>query len=213
MNCSLRSLRRAEVSSCETSAHRSRGKPAMRLAGKVAIISGAASGMGRPRCACLRGALRTSRCDQRGGLDLRRCRYETGCGARSGHRRCATPFRGAIRRRTALRRQPGKFGQKPVAGGLDDAPAMLGNLGLGHFPAQRHRGCMRALLVGTHKPAVARDIGRENGGEPPLDPLWAQRALPCGRPASCRAADLWAIMILRPVTKSDQQLTARHLWS
>jgi hypothetical protein len=60
---------------------------------------------------------------------------------------------------------------------------MLGNLGFGYFPAQRHQGCMRALLVGTHKPAVARDIGRQNGREPPLDPFWAQRALPCGRPA------------------------------
>jgi hypothetical protein len=81
----------------------------------------------------------------------------------------------------------GKFGQKPVAGGLDDAPAMLGNLGLGHLPAQRHQGCMRAFLVGAHKPAVARDIGRENAREPPLDPLWAQRALPWGR--SARAAE------------------------
>src|SRR5262249_28802290 len=66
--------------------------------------------------------------------------------------------------------------KKPVAGGLHDAPAMLGNLGLGHLPTQCHQGCMRAFLVGTHKPAVARDIGRENGCELPLDPLWAQHA-------------------------------------
>ena len=35
-------------------------------------------------------------------------------------------------------------------------------------------------LVLPHQPAVARDIGGENGREPPFDPLSAQNLLPVG---------------------------------
>ena len=88
---------------------------------------------------------------------------------------------------------------------------MLGNLGIGYFLAQRHQGCMSALLVGTHKPVVARDIGRENGCEPSLDPTWAERA--SRTPRVLRSSRSLADDDFAPRTISNQQLTARRLRS
>jgi hypothetical protein len=64
-----------------------------------------------------------------------------------------------------------KFDQEPVAGGFDDMAAVLGDLGVRDFAADRLQCRKRALLVGTHQPRVAGDIGREDRHQPPLDPL------------------------------------------
>ena len=53
----------------------------------------------------------------------------------------------------------GKFRQKPVAGGLDDAPAELGDLGIDHLLAQRLQAREGAQFVALHERAVTRDIG------------------------------------------------------
>ena len=54
--------------------------------------------------------------------------------------------------------------QHPIASGLDDAPAMLGDerVGGGAVFAQRLRG---ASLVLAHQSRIARDIGGEDCGE------------------------------------------------
>ena len=71
----------------------------------------------------------------------------------------------------------GEFEQEAVAGGLDDAAFVLGDLGVDQFAAQRLQAGQRAGFVLAHQPAVARNIGHENGGKPALDPLFAQGAL------------------------------------
>jgi hypothetical protein len=64
-----------------------------------------------------------------------------------------------------------KLGQQPVAGSFDDATAMLGDLGVRHFAAQRRQGSVRALLVLAHQPRIAHDIGRQDRRQPTLDAL------------------------------------------
>ena len=68
--------------------------------------------------------------------------------------------------------------EQPVAGGLDDAPLVLGDLRVDQIAAQRLEARQGAGLVRFHQAAVSRDIGRENGREPALDPLCAQPVLP-----------------------------------
>src|SRR5215813_12205531 len=65
----------------------------------------------------------------------------------------------------------GEFDQEPVAGGLDDAAAMLSDLGLRHFAAQRRQCRVRALLVLAHQPRIASNIGRQHRRQPALDTL------------------------------------------
>ncbi len=62
-----------------------------------------------------------------------------------------------------------KFDQQPVAGGLDDAAAMLGYLGLRQVAAQRRHCRVRALLVLAHQPRIARDICCQDRRQPALD--------------------------------------------
>jgi len=76
----------------------------------------------------------------------------------------------------------GEFDQQAVAGGLDNAPAMLGDLGIDELAPVRLQPGERAFLVGPHQPAVAGDIGRQNGCQPPLDPLARQ---------ACRSPSTW----------------------
>src|SRR4029077_4782644 len=44
----------------------------------------------------------------------------------------------------------GKFHQQAVAGGLNDAPAVLGDLRIDHFPPQCFEAFKRTLLVRSH---------------------------------------------------------------
>ena len=68
----------------------------------------------------------------------------------------------------------GKLGQQSVAGGLDDAAAVLADPGIDDLAPVRLQPGERLLLVDTHQPAVAGDIGRQNGRQPALDPLAGQ---------------------------------------
>jgi hypothetical protein len=53
--------------------------------------------------------------------------------------------------------------QHPVAGGLDDPPAMFGDERVGVGPMLAQCLC-RARLVLSHQPRIPGDIGGENGG-------------------------------------------------
>jgi hypothetical protein len=59
----------------------------------------------------------------------------------------------------------GKFHQQAVAGGLDDPPAVLGDLRIEELTAQRFQTFERALLIRPHQPRIPRHIGGEDRGE------------------------------------------------
>jgi hypothetical protein len=56
-----------------------------------------------------------------------------------------------------------KLDQHAVAGGLDDAAPLLGDLRIYEFAAQRLQTFERAFLVRPHQPRIPRDIGGKNG--------------------------------------------------
>jgi hypothetical protein len=64
-----------------------------------------------------------------------------------------------------------KFHQYSVAGGLDDAAAVLPDLGVDELAPMRLEALESALLVCTHQLRVARHIGCENRGETAFDGL------------------------------------------
>jgi hypothetical protein len=72
----------------------------------------------------------------------------------------------------------GKLCEDSVAGGLDDAALVLGDLRVDQLAAEGLEAREGAGLVLAHEPAVSRNIGREDGREPALDPLSAQMSLP-----------------------------------
>ena len=59
--------------------------------------------------------------------------------------------------------------QHPVPSGLDDPSAMFIDLRVDERAAMRLWLRERAFLVLAHEPAVAGNIGRQNGRKPPLD--------------------------------------------
>ena len=64
----------------------------------------------------------------------------------------------------------GEFDQQTVAGRLDDAAAMLGDLGVAQFAPDCFEPGERAFLVDAHEPRIARDIGRQDRRQFSLDP-------------------------------------------
>jgi hypothetical protein len=72
----------------------------------------------------------------------------------------------------------GELDQQPVAGRLDHARPVLGDLRVDQLAAQRLQTRKCALFVLPHQPRIARNIGREDRREPPFDPLSAQSSLP-----------------------------------
>ena len=80
----------------------------------------------------------------------------TGCGHRGFVGHAALNFEGASRGIDGA----GELDQHAIAGGLDDASAMLNDFGIGQrFPERLSE--RRAFLVGTHQAAVAGDIRRQ----------------------------------------------------
>jgi hypothetical protein len=75
----------------------------------------------------------------------------------------------------------GELYEQSVAGGLDDAPAMLLDLGIAQLPPDRLQCRERAFLVLAHQPRVAGDVGRQDRCEPPLDPFLRHRRRPSPR--------------------------------
>ena len=55
--------------------------------------------------------------------------------------------------------------QHAVAGQLDDAPSMLGDLGVDEFAAVRLERRERRGLVDAHEPAVADHVGSQDSGQ------------------------------------------------
>src|SRR4051812_29942486 len=64
-----------------------------------------------------------------------------------------------------------KFDKQSIAGGLDDAAAMLGDLRITQFAPDCPQGGERALFVSPHEPRVAGDICRQDRSQSALDPL------------------------------------------
>ncbi len=62
----------------------------------------------------------------------------------------------------------GELHQRPVAHQFDDAAVVLGDLRLDQLPPVRLQRRQRPGLVALHQPAVAGDVGGQNGGEPAL---------------------------------------------
>src|SRR5205814_4760318 len=59
----------------------------------------------------------------------------------------------------------GKLHQHAVAGGLDDAAPVLGDLRVEELAAQSLEAFERAFLVRPHQPRIPRHIGGEDRGE------------------------------------------------
>src|SRR5689334_12195472 len=58
-----------------------------------------------------------------------------------------------------------EFHQQAVAGGLDDAAVVLGDLRIEKLAAQRLKAFERAFLIRAHQPRITRHIGGEDRGE------------------------------------------------
>jgi hypothetical protein len=72
----------------------------------------------------------------------------------------------------------GKLDQYSIASRLYDAAGMLGNLGVKQFTAMHLEARKRALLVIADQPAVAGDIGGEDGRQPPLHTILGHSTAP-----------------------------------
>jgi len=59
----------------------------------------------------------------------------------------------------------GKLHQEAVAGGLNDAALVLGDLRIEKLAAQRFEAFKRALLVRSHQPRIPRHIGGKDRSE------------------------------------------------
>ena len=64
-----------------------------------------------------------------------------------------------------------EFHQHAVAGQLDDAALVLGDLAVDQFLAMRLERGKRGGLVDAHQPAIADHVGRQYGGEPSVGVL------------------------------------------
>jgi hypothetical protein len=67
----------------------------------------------------------------------------------------------------------GEFDQEAVAGRLDDATAVLSDLGIAELSADCPQCGERALLIFAHQPRIAGNINSEDRCKPALDPLSA----------------------------------------
>ncbi len=72
----------------------------------------------------------------------------------------------------------GELDQHPIAHELDDAPMMLRDLGIDDFFSVGLELGKRSRFIGAHQPAVADDIGAEDGGESTLFALRGHRSFP-----------------------------------
>jgi len=87
---------------------------------------------------------------------------------------CALDLDGAFDRIDHTR----EFDERPVAGQLDDAAAVLFYLRVDELAAMRLQAVERPFLVRAHQPRVARHIGGKDRGETALDGLFHGLPLP-----------------------------------
>jgi len=66
----------------------------------------------------------------------------------------------------------GELDQEAVAGGLDDAAMMAGNLRINYCCAERFEPAERPFFVGLDQARITGDIGREDRREPTFDTSW-----------------------------------------
>jgi hypothetical protein len=78
----------------------------------------------------------------------------------------------------------GEFDQEAVAGGLDDAAAMLCDLSVDDFGPECLEPAEGPFLVGFDQARMAGDVGREDRREPTFD-----ASLPCGLHRTSLVAD------------------------
>jgi hypothetical protein len=78
----------------------------------------------------------------------------------------------------------GKFDKQSVASRLDDAALMLADVRVDELTAMSFEARQSAGLIRAHQPAVASDIGGDDGRKTALDPLSAQSSLPGATRAS-----------------------------
>jgi hypothetical protein len=71
-----------------------------------------------------------------------------------------------------------KNGSSSLNGGLDDAPAVLGNLRVHQFATAGLQACESAFLISSQESAIASHIGGQDGGELAFDPLGRHRGAP-----------------------------------
>ena len=72
----------------------------------------------------------------------------------------------------------GEFGQQAVTRGLHQAATVFGEAGEEQVSLKGFQAPQRAFLIGAHQPAVARDIGGENGRKPSVKPFTGQEKPP-----------------------------------
>src|SRR5262249_41223060 len=82
-----------------------------------------------------------------------------------------------------------KFHQHTVAGGLDDAAAVLGDLRIDQLLAVHLQLAQRAFLVGAHQAAIAGNIGGHDRGKSPVYAVFRHLLVP--RPLKKRVG--WAM--------------------
>jgi hypothetical protein len=73
-----------------------------------------------------------------------------------------------------------KLHQGAVADQLDDAPVVLGGLGLDKLSANCLERRERPSLVGSHEAAVTDNVGSEDRGQPALYAFFAHGKPPAG---------------------------------
>ena len=86
----------------------------------------------------------------------------------------------------------GKLHQQAVAGGLDDAAVVLGDLRIEELAAQRLEAFERPFLVRPHQPRIPRHIGGQDRGETAA--LWSSFWQPGAPQANCHR-----LLVERPV--------------
>jgi hypothetical protein len=72
----------------------------------------------------------------------------------------------------------GKFHQQAVAGGLDDAAAVLVDQRIDQFSSVALESGERSFLINAHQPRISDDIGAEDRRQPPLYPSLRQSSAP-----------------------------------
>jgi hypothetical protein len=68
--------------------------------------------------------------------------------------------------------------QDTIAGSLDDATAMIRDLGFQEFASMSIDPGQRTFFVGSHQSAVTGDVARKNSGKPSIDPVFGHLDAP-----------------------------------
>src|SRR6516165_5343381 len=84
-----------------------------------------------------------------------------------------------------------KFDQQAITCGFDDAATMLSDPGINERLAHSFERGEGSFLVSAHQSAVAGDVGREDGSQPPFDPRFGHKGRPRSAVISSRVYGRW----------------------